>query len=66
MEKRGISEERKVLSERDFLLLKQLIISLESLEKKLEDYYKRNNSERIKKTSEAILDLHQEIKEVLQ
>lgn len=65
MEKKEGSVERKAISEKDFSLLKQLINSLESLEKKLEDYYKRNNSERIEKTSQSILDLHHEIEELL-
>ncbi len=65
MEKKEDSVERKSISEKDFSLLKQLINSLESLEKKLEDYYKRNNSERIDKTSQSILDLHHEIEELL-
>jgi len=65
MEKKEGSTERKVLSERDFTLLKRLVDSLESLENKLEDYYKRNNTDRINKTTQAIIDLHHEIEEVL-
>lgn len=65
MDKKEGFIERKAISEKDFSLLKQLINSLESLEKKLEDYYKRNNSERIEKTSQSILDLHHEIEELL-
>lgn len=57
--------DKNILSEADFKLLKQMIDSLENLDSKLEEFYKRNNRERVIKTAQSILDIQEEIAEVL-
>ncbi|HOW37103.1 MAG TPA: hypothetical protein PLK34_02550 [Candidatus Pacearchaeota archaeon] len=57
--------DKNVISEGSFKLLKQMIDSLENLDTKLEEFYKRNNQERVTKTAQAILDVQEEIAEVL-
>jgi hypothetical protein len=64
MAKEGESISRKK-AEEDASLLRHLINSLDESEKKLEEFYKKNNADNFNRTKKAIFQLNEKISEIL-
>ncbi|HJZ18905.1 MAG TPA: hypothetical protein VJ208_02270 [Candidatus Nanoarchaeia archaeon] len=50
--------------EKDVVFLEQMIKSLEKLESRLEEYYKRRDTENFNKTKRIMLEIQKKISEV--
>jgi hypothetical protein len=64
MEKRGKNNSAENLKE-EIPFLSQMINSLEQSERKLEEYYKKEDSINFNKTKKLMLQIHRKIEEIL-